>query len=177
MRSDVQQSRTGRFFVKQAILLVVTIILAAFFAVPLLEAVKAAVNPGELQANADRANKEVAGLQTKLETANARILMGAGDDEAQEKLKKELQELKQQLATKELENKYLQDQRALVQTMLEVVKAKPAASTSVPPVDFWQKIAELLTKVIGCVGSVVTGVMFVGSWWKRRREGQPVAQN
>lgn len=117
-----------------------------------MKAVRWALNPGELKTNVDRANAEVASVQTKLDVTRSRMLMGAGDDEAQEKLKKEVETLKQQMAIKELENKHLQDQMALVQTMLQMVK--PA---SAPLVDFTHKMAELLTKVFGFIGSLFSG--------------------
>ena len=99
--------------------------------------------------------------------------MGAGDDEAHEKLEKEVEELKRQVAAKELENKNLQQQMALVHTMLEVVKAKPAAAP-VPVVDTSSQFFDLLTKLIGCIGSLFTGGMFVVSWWRNRRGPAPV---
>ena len=49
MSSDQQKSSTGRFFVRQMILLVITVVLVAFCAVPLVKAVKVAQNPTELK--------------------------------------------------------------------------------------------------------------------------------
>jgi hypothetical protein len=160
---------TGRFFVKQFMLLAITLALMVFFTIPLMKAVKAALSPGELETNVNRSRQEVAGLETRLEVVQSEMLMGAGDDEAQEKLRKEVEELKRQVEAKERENKNLQDQMALVRTMLEVLKAKPAAA-AVPVVETGHKFFDLLTKIFGCIGSVFTGVMFLVSWWRNRRE-------
>ena len=63
--------------------------------------------------------------------AQSRITMGTDDvNVAHEKLEKEVEELKRQVAAKELENKNLQQQMALVHTMLEVVKAKLCGCTN-----------------------------------------------
>ena len=155
------------------ILLVITVVLVAFCAVPLVKAVKVALNPAELEQELNSATQEVAGLETKVMMAQSRITMGAGDDAAHEKLEKEVEELKRQVAAKELENKNLQQQMALVHTMLEVVKAKPAAAP-VPVVDTSSQFFDLLTKLIGCIGSLFTGGMFVVSWWRNRRGPAPV---
>ncbi len=174
MNSYTRKNGTRRFAIRQAILLLITIVLVVFFTIPLLKAVKAAMNPGQLQANLDEANNEVVGLQTKTDVVRSKMLMGAGDDEAQEKLRKEVEELKRQLAAKEQENKNLQEQMALVRTMLEVVKAKPAA-TPVPVVATSHTFFDLLTKIFGCIGSVFTGGMFLVSWWRNRREPSQAA--
>ena len=47
MNSDEQKSATRRFFVRQTILLVITVVLVAFFTIPLVKAVKVALNPAE----------------------------------------------------------------------------------------------------------------------------------
>jgi hypothetical protein len=198
MSPDERQSG-GRFFFKQAILLVVTIILVAFCTIPLMQAVKWVLNPGELKADVKMANEAVASFRTKLDVANSKMLMGAGDDEAQEKMKKQVEELKQQVAVKELENKYLQNQIVLAQTLAELAKLKSAAAPA-PVVDTGQeakkpenvqgfeklidnimqklekllgtgqKVAELLIKLFGSLGSIFTGAMFVVSWVKKRRQ-------
>ena len=121
----------------------------------------------------NQAKQEVAGLETKVMVVQSRITMGAGHDEAQEKIKQEVKELKQQMAPKELENKHLQDQMLLVQTMLQVMNAKPAAAP-VPVVDTSSQFFDLLTKLIGCIDGCVTGGMFVVSWWRNRRGPAPV---
>jgi|WetSurMetagenome_2_1015567.scaffolds.fasta_scaffold274054_2 hypothetical protein len=169
MKVDQQNSR-GRFFVKQAILLIITVILLIFFTVPLLKAIKGALNPGELEATVNRGKQEAASLETKLETTESRMLMGAGDDEAQGNLKKEVEELKRQIALKELDNKHLQEQMALVQTMLEVMKAKSAPAPAPSGPGTVHPMAEILTKIFGCIGSMLTGGMALFAWWRRRRE-------
>ncbi len=138
MRSDKRQSG-GRFFVKQAVLLVITIILLAFCTVPLIQAVRWALNPGELKANVEKANEGTASIRIKLDVANSRMLMGAGDDEAQEKLKKQVEELKRQVEFKELENKYLQNQIVLAQTIAELAKLKSSPGPT-PVADTGQKV-------------------------------------
>jgi hypothetical protein len=199
MSSDERQSG-GRFFFKQAILLVLTIILVAFCTIPLMHAVKWVLNPGELKADVNRANEAVASIRTKLDVANSKMLMGAGDEEAQEKMKKQVEELKQQVAVRELENKYLQNQIVLAQTLAELAKLKSAAAPA-PVVDTGreaekpaenvqgpeklidnvmqkldklmgtgQKVAELLIKLFGSLGSVFTGGTFVVSWWRKKRQ-------
>lgn len=176
MSSKQKTGGTGRFFVKQAVLLVMTIALMVFFTVPLMKAVKAALTPAELETNVYRSQQEVAGLETRLDVVRSKMLMGAGDDEAQEKLKKVVEELKRQMALKEQENKSLQEQMALVRTMLEVVKATPSA-TPVPVVASSHTFFDLLTKIFGCIGSAFTGGMFLVSWWRNRREPPQAAES
>ncbi|MGO9568606.1 MAG: hypothetical protein ACLP5H_13790 [Desulfomonilaceae bacterium] len=168
MSSEQQKGAIRGYFVKQLMLLVITVILAAFFTIPLVKAVKMALDPAELEQNLNRATQEVAGLERKAMVAQSRITMGVGDDQAREKLEKEVEELKRQVTVKELENKNLQDQMALVRTMLEVVKANPPAAR-VPVVDTGHQFFDLLTKLFGCIGSLFTGGMFVLSWWRNRR--------
>ena len=176
MSSDQQKSGTRWFIVRQTALLMTTIVLAFFFTVPLIKAAKAALNPAELEADLGRAKQDEAGLDRKVMVAQAKITMGAGDDETQEKLRKEVEELKRQVAAKETENKNLQEQMALVRTMLEVVKSKPATA-SVPVVETSHKFFDLLTKVFGCIASVFSGTMFFLSWWRNRRETQQAAES
>ncbi len=107
MSSKQLTGGTGRFFVKQFILLAITLVLMVFFTIPLMKAVKAALSPGELETNVNRSQQEVAGLETRLDVIQSEMLMGAGDDEAQEKLRKEVEELKRQVEAKERENKKL----------------------------------------------------------------------
>jgi hypothetical protein len=172
MSSDDQQGFAKRFFVKQAVLLVITIILVAFFTVPLVKIVKAALNPGELKANLDRANQTLAGVETELDVTRSKMAvrskaMIAPGDEIQEQLKKEMEELKRQKVLQDLEIKHLQDQLALTQTVLQVLK--PASPAAPPPgVDFWHKMTELATKIMGCVASMFSGGLFILSWWRKR---------
>jgi hypothetical protein len=169
MRSDQQHGGSGRLFIKQLILLVITIVLLVLFTIPLLKIVYSATNPGELAAKVDKANMETAGIQNEMNVARSNMLMGAGDEEAQEKLKKQVEELHRQMALKEVENKHLQDQMALVQTMLQLVNAK-SAPVATSGIDSWHKLAELSTKVFGSIGSLFSGGMFVLSWWRTRRK-------
>lgn len=169
MRLDQQHGGSGRFFVKQLILLAITIVLVVLFTIPLLKTVNSAMNPGELAANVDKANMKTAGIKNEMDVARSKMLMGAGDEEAQEKLKKQVEELQRQMALKELDNKHLQDQMALVQTMLQLVNAK-SAPVAPPGVDSWHKLAELTTKVFGGIGSLFSGGMFALSWWRARRK-------
>ena len=230
MNSNEGKRGTGRFFLKQAVLLVITIALVVFFTIPLVRAVKGAFNPVELQANAKQAKQEVQGLQNKLDVTRSKMLMGSGDEEAQEKLKKQVEELKRQVEFKELENKYLQNQMVLAQTIAELAKLKsaqaptPVADTgqkSDKPVDSGQKadkpadsgqgtdkpvataqqpdklmetaedvdklvketgqkvdtlvatgksVWELVIKLVGSLGSVFSGLTFVVSWWRKKRQ-------
>ncbi|MGO8881813.1 MAG: hypothetical protein ACLQMS_20205 [Desulfomonilaceae bacterium] len=174
MKSDQLHGSYRRFFVRQSVLLVITVVLMVLFTIPLLKIVKSAMNPGELTAKVEMANKQTEGIQNEVDVVRSRMLMGAGDEEAQEKLKKQVEELQRQMESKEIENKHLQDQMALVQTMLQLVNAKsaPAATTPVvpPTVDFSQKLAELATKIFGCIGSLFSGGMFLVSWWRTRRK-------
>lgn len=169
MMSDQRQDGSRKFFVKQTILLLITVVLAILFTIPLLKAIKSAVNPGELVSEVRQAELEQTGMQNAVDVARSKMLMGAGDEEAQEKLKKQVEELQRQLELKELENKGLQEQKALVQTMLQLVNAKSA-----PPVptwvDFWQKLADLAIKVFGSLGSLFSGGIFVLSWWRTKRK-------
>jgi len=172
MNSDERHGGSGRFFVKQAALLVITMVLVVLFTIPLLKTVDSAINPGELDANVDKTEKEKAGIQNEIDVARSKMLMGAGDEEAQEKLKKQSDEHQRQMALKDLEIKYLRDRQAdrdLVQTVLQLANAKSAPAPR-PGVDFWQKLAELSTKVFGCIGSLFSGGMFVLSWWRTRRK-------
>ncbi|MEI7449777.1 MAG: hypothetical protein WCJ75_09140 [Desulfomonile sp.] len=170
MRSDQQHGGSGRFLVKQLILLLITVSLMVLFTIPLLKTFNSAMNPGELVAKVDKANMETAGIQNEVDAARSMMLMGAGDEEAQEKLKKQVEELQRQMALKELQNKNLQDQMALVQTVLQLVNSKSAAAPP-PEVEFWHKLADLATKVLGCIASLFSGSMFFLAWWRKR--GQP----
>lgn len=174
MNSTRQAGGPGKFFLKQTVLLVITIVLVVFFTIPLLSAVKAALNPSELETNVDRSQKEVAGLEARLEVVRSKALMGHADNEAQEKLKKEVEELKRQVAAKERENKNLQEQMALVRNLLEVVKTSPAIKPA-PVVDTSQTLLDMMTKIFGCIGSLFTGGMFVVSWFRNRRERSQTA--
>jgi hypothetical protein len=176
MISKQQSSGIGRFFVKQAILLAITIVLMAFFTIPLMKAFKAALSPGELETNVNRFQNEAAGLQTRLDVVRSKMLMGAGDDGAQEELRKEVEDLKRQVAAKNQENKNLQEQMALVRTMLDLVKASPAA-TPMPVVATSHTFFDLLTKIFGCIGSLFTGTMFLVSWRRNRREPVQAAES
>ena len=62
-----KKSSTRRFFVRQMMLLVITAVLVAFCAVPLVKAVKVALNPTELEQELNSATQEVAGLETKVD--------------------------------------------------------------------------------------------------------------
>lgn len=157
-----QQNRG--FFVKQGILLVITIILLAFFTVPLLKALKAAMNPEELQTKADQVKQEAQGLETKLEVIESKIMMGGGDDQSHEKLKEQVEDLKRQLAVKDLEK----NQIALAQTVQELVKKGGPAPAS-GPTDTVHRIADLIIKIFGSVGSLLSGGKFLLDWWTRRR--------
>jgi hypothetical protein len=176
MKIDQQKGSSG-FFVKQAILLIITVILLIFFTVPLLKAIKGALNPGELEATVNRVKQEAASLETELETTESGMLMDAGDDEAQGRLKKEVEELKRQMVLKELNNKHLQDQMALVQTMLEVIKAKSAPAPAPSGSGTVHTTGELLIKIFGCTGSMLSGGLALFSWWRRRREVQQNAES
>lgn len=154
---------SGMFYVKLVSLLLITIALFIFFTIPFLKTLKAAVVPSELQASSNQVKE----LETELDVARSRMLMGAGDENTQEKYKKLLEDLERQLAAKEIENRNLQ---ASVQTILQLVKSPGA-----PPVpDFWQKTPEIFSKIIGCIGSIFSGALFVITWWKRRRETELV---
>jgi len=177
MKSDEQHGGYRRFFVKQTILLIITVVLMVLFTIPLLKIVKSAMNPGALTANVEIANKETESIQNEVDVVRSKRLMGAGDEEAQEKLKKQVEELQRQMASKELENKHLQDEMAMVQTVMQLVTAKsvPAAPAAPPTVDYSQKLAELATKIFGCIGSLFSGGMFLVSWWRTRKKPSEVA--
>ncbi len=167
MTSDQQHGGYRRFFVKQTILLVITVVLMVLFTIPLLKIVKSAMNPGALTARVEMANKQNEGIQNEVDVVRSKMLMGAGDEEAQEKLKKQVEELQRQMELKEVENKRLQEQVAMVQTVVALmgVKSAPAA---IPDVDYSHKLAELATKIFGCIGSMFSGGMFLLSWWRGR---------
>jgi len=177
MKSDQQHGGYTRFFVKQTILLVITVVLMVLFTIPLLKIVKSAMNPGALTAKVETANKETEGIQNEVDVVRSKMLMGAGDEEAQEKLKKQVEELQRQMELKEVENKHLQDEMAMVQTVMQLVTAKsvPAAPAAPPTVDYSQKLAELATKIFGCIGSMFSGGMFLVSWWRSRKKPPEVA--
>jgi hypothetical protein len=148
MGSERDKPRSRRFVIRQVVLLVVTIALVIFCTIPLLKAFRGALNPAELDASLTRGQQELEGLQNKLDVTRSRMLMGAGDDESRENLKKQVEDLKRQLEMKELENKHLQNEVAMAQLLAEVVKSKstqapaPAVDTekkSEKPVDSAQK--------------------------------------
>jgi hypothetical protein len=166
MKSDQKHSGYRRFFVKQTILLLITVILMVLFTFPLLRIVKSAMNPEALTVKVEMANNQAEGIQNEVDAVRSKMLMGAGDEEAQEKLKNKVEELQRQMAFKELEYKLLQNQYAMVNTLQQIVNSKPPP----PVVDFWQKLAELAFKIIGCIGSMFSGGMFLVSWWRARRK-------
>ncbi len=104
------QKSSGRFYLKQTVLLIITIVLVIFFTIPLLKSIKAALNPEELVAAANQAQRQMASLERKIDVSRAKILMAAGAEEVQDKLAKEVEALKRQMAATQLENKYLQQQ-------------------------------------------------------------------
>lgn len=126
-----QQDKPGakRFVIRQAVLLVVTIALVIFCTIPLLKAFTGALNPKQLDASLIESQQELVGLQNKLDLTRARVLMGAGDDDTQESLKKQVEDLKRQLEMKELENKHLQNEVAMARVLADMVKSK---STQAP---------------------------------------------
>ena len=101
-----QLGGSGRFFVRQLVLLVITVVLALWFTIPLVKTVHSAMNLGDLTAKLDQVNKERDGIQNKIDGTSSLRLMGAADREAREKLKKQVEELQRQMALKELENKH-----------------------------------------------------------------------
>ena len=168
------QKSSGRFYLKQTVLLVITIVLVIFFTVPLLKSIKAALNPGELVAAANQTQRQMASLERKIDVSRAKILMAAGAEEVQDKLAKEVEALKRQMAATQLENKYLQQQVQLTRTILELVKSKSASEVSPDAhIGFWQKVFDLLTKVIGCIASVCSFGVFLVSWIRNRRQVPP----
>jgi hypothetical protein len=169
MRSDQKQGGSGRFFFKQAILLVITIVLVVLFTIPLLKTVKSAMNPGELTAKLEVSNNETQVIQNSVDVVRSKMLMGAGDEEAQEKLKKQVEELQRKLELKDAENKNLKYQQEMVQAFLGLVKSKPATLVA-SNVDVWQKLVELSTKILGAIGSLFSAVLFILSWWRTRRK-------
>jgi hypothetical protein len=185
MKTASKTGGSGRFFVKQSILLVITVVLMVLFTIPLLKIVKSAMNPEALTAKVEMANEQTEGIQNQMDVVRSKMLMGAGDEEAQEKLKKQVEELQRQMELKEVENKHLQNQMALVQTMMQLVsvKAAPATptapsapATTAPPtpkpwgVDDAQKLVELTTKFLGCIGSMFSGGLFFVSWLRGRKK-------
>lgn len=197
-------SGNGRFLAKQATLLLITVVLVASCTIPLIRAVKWICYPGELASYVDRADKELASIKLKMDVFRSKIQMGAGGNQAQDKLKTQVEELKQQMAKKELEIRRLQKQIDLGETIAKLTKIKPTRVPG-PPLDSGQKaddqvgfldqvdqlidkigqivdkliatgnkLAELLIKLAGAIGSVCTAVMFVVSWWKKLRQPQPV---
>lgn len=171
-----QQRGSSGFFVRQGILLAITIILLIFCAIPLLNVVNGALHPGQLETDLSRGKQEASDLERKLEVVEAKRLMGAGQDDAHEKLSREVEELKRQLSLRELENKHLQNQMALVQTMLEVLKTK-SDTAPMPTVESGHKFFDLITKVFGCIASLFSGGMFLISWWRKRREPTQNTEN
>jgi hypothetical protein len=156
MRSD--QHKSGKFFLKQAILLAITVILLIFCTIPLLKAVKAALNLGELQQKLNLSKQEVVVLQKKLGIVEDKMMMGSGNEETQEKLKKDRDELKQQIAMRDLEIKFWQNQAISGQT----IRNPKLASAS--------EVLDLVTKIFGCIGSIFSGGMVLLSWWRKRRD-------
>ncbi|MFA6224242.1 MAG: hypothetical protein WC647_18235 [Desulfomonilaceae bacterium] len=168
------QKSSGRFYLKQTVLLVVTIVLVILFTIPLLKSIKSALNPGELVAAANQNRRQMASLERKIDVNSSKILMAAGAEQVQEKLAKEVEALKRQMAAAQLENKYLQQQVQLTSTILELVKSKSASDVSPDAhIGFSQKVFDLLTKVFGCIASVCSCGVFLVSWIRNRRQVPP----
>lgn len=173
---SVHQIGTKRFLIKQILLLVMTVALLILFTIPLLQAVKWSMNPGELDARVETTSRETATIQNEVDAASSKMLMGGDGEETHEKLKKQIEDLQRKLEVRELENNNLREQKALVDTIMHVMNSRTAVSSpSSSAVDTGQKIAELTTKIIGAIGSVFSGGMFFISWWRNRRKSSDSA--
>jgi hypothetical protein len=178
MNSEQIQTSGRWHLIRQLALLVVTALLGAYCTIPLLAAVKAAGKPQQLVSALTEAQREQAGLRDKLDKTQAKVLMGGGASEGEEKLKREIEDLKHHLAVAQEKNKGLQDQLTLVSTMLDVLKTKPGAQLKEGNeqdgmMSSTNRIADLLTKILGCIGSLYAGTMFVMGWFKKRTNESP----
>ncbi|MBI4964146.1 MAG: hypothetical protein HY913_12775 [Desulfomonile tiedjei] len=178
MNSEQTHTSERRHLLRQAALLVVAALLGVYFTIPLLTAVKAALNPEQFLSAVTEAQREQAGLRDKLDRTEAKALMGGGDSGAEEKLKREIENLKRQLAVTEEKNKGLNDQLALVNTMLDVLKTKPGAPAKEGNdqdgmMSATNRIADLLAKILGCIGSFYAGTMFIMGWLRKRTNASP----
>ena len=93
--SDMAKKSVGtRFFIKQAALLVTTILLVIFCTIPVFSNLKTAINPSGLYETLDKKNKEFAALQERIDVVQSKMLMGAGDEEGLKRLMNEIEDLK-----------------------------------------------------------------------------------
>jgi hypothetical protein len=172
MRTIQLYGSSAKFWAMQLTLLVITVALTVLFTVPLVKTVGSSMHYCELSAKFNDTNKEIETLQNQIDEASSIKLMSpqvAGDTEASEKLMKQVEEFRRQMELKELENKQLRDEMALVQTMLRILNAK-TVSADPPTMDFWHKLADISTKVLGFIGSLFSGGMFALAWWRARRK-------
>lgn len=170
MTLDQNAART-RFFLRQALLLVLTIVLFVYCAVPLFHVVKLVINPSGFKVRLEVANREAQAIQNDMDVASSRILMGGGDEQVQEELKLKVAQLERKLELKELENKGFKDQQETLNRMLQIMEGKSLAVGSAS-VTFWHALADLLVKLIGAIGSFFSGGMFLMSWWRTRRRSR-----
>ena len=158
-----EQNRSRKFLITQVILLATTVICGVCFTIPFLEIVQAVRNQDNLLKAEDRVRKAETDSRQKLDVARAQVLMGAAD----EKLKKEVEDLKRELAIQEKEKKSLEQQLDLARTAMELLKGKRVESSDV--VDKSSKIADLFSKAFGGIVSLASGFLFVVNWLRQKR--------
>ncbi|MGD9818628.1 MAG: hypothetical protein AB7V04_07990 [Desulfomonilaceae bacterium] len=174
MKMGQRPDSSIKFYLKQFALLSITAALIYFFTIPFLETVQTAIKYPQMVAMVNHNEEDIQSIKKEIDVAGSIEFMrakGQTDSEAQRTLVKQLEELRLQVEMKELENKNLRDQMALVQSMLQLINSRSIpASTSPQSMDFLHKMAELSAKILGCIGSVVSGYMFVVSWWRTRKK-------
>lgn len=174
METGKRRDSSINYYIKQFALLFITVALTFYFTIPLLETVKTAIKYPHLSAMVNHNEAEIESIKKEIDVAGSIEFMGAQgqtDNEAQQNLLRQVEELRRQIETKELENKSLRDQMALVQGMLQLVNSRSIPAAAQPQsMDFLHKFAELSAKIFGCIGSLVSGYMFVLAWWRMRKK-------
>jgi len=142
-----------------------TVLLLVFFTIPLINIIKFALNPRELEVKIQNENTI---LQTRLDAVESKVMMGGNDKQVLKKLKKEVGALKQEMASKEIEYRNLKEQVACTERVLEVLKINSEAGKT-SKLETCYKFSGLVFYILGSIGSVVAGAMFVLSWWRSLR--------
>lgn len=177
MKKTQRSGSSFKFYVMQVALFVITIALTFFFTIPLIETVRTAMKYPQFSAKVRDNEADIQSMKKEVDMTGAIQFMGAHgkkDSEAEVDLVKQVEDLRRQIEVKELENKHLKDEMALVQTMLQMINTKPTPAAS-PAIDFWHRLAEISAKILGCIGSLVSGFMFVLAWWRTRKKPQESA--
>jgi len=169
MSESSKKSVAKRFFVRQGILLVITIVLMIFCTIPFLGTLRTAINPKGHYASLEAKTNELADITGRIDVLQSKMLMGAGDDGNSERLRKENEELRTQAIKMQEEIDRLK--RDLKKGRF-AIWFMPSLSGNLGPTNGqqydWRGTVENLTRTFGTLASLLTGTVFIASWRRRR---------